>query len=123
MDRCGVLTEFKAIAMHDCWASYRNYSDIQHTVCCAHLLRELTWIEENNPEQKWASAFIVFLLEMKKVKDRAVEKGKDSLSYYYYHKFDKKYDELIEQARKENPPPETTEKNVVGRKKEKSLPW
>ena len=60
---------------------------------------------------------------MKKVKDKAVEKGKDFLSYYHYHKFDKKYDELIGQARKENPLPETTEKNVVGRKKEKSLPW
>lgn len=59
---------------------------------------------------------------MKKVKDKAVEKGKESLSYYYYHKFDKKYDELIEQARKENPLPETTEKNVVERKRGKSLP-
>ena len=58
---------------------------------------------------------------MKKVKDRAVEKGKESLSYYYCHKFDKKYDELIEQAKKENPLPETTEKKR-GRK-EKSLPW
>lgn len=26
--------------------------------------------------------------------------SKDFLSYYHYHKFDKKYDELIEQARK-----------------------
>ena len=60
---------------------------------------------------------------MKKVKDKAVEKGKDSLSCYHYHKFDKKYDELIEQARKENPLPETTKKNVDGREKEKSLPW
>ena len=55
-------------------------------------------IDENHPEQKWASAFIDLLLEMKKVKDKAVEKGKDFLSYYHYHKFDKKYDELIEQA-------------------------
>ena len=45
-----------------------------------------------------------------------VEKGKDFLSYYHYHKFDKKYDELIEQARKENPLPKTTEKKR-GRKK------
>lgn len=74
--------------MHDCWASYWNYPDIQHAVCCAHLLRELTEIDENHPEQKWASAFIDLLLEMKKVKDKAVEKGKDSLSYYHYHKFD-----------------------------------
>lgn len=40
------------------WASYWNYPDIQHAVCCAHLLRELTGIDENHPEQKWASAFI-----------------------------------------------------------------
>ena len=28
----------------------RNYSDIQHAVCCAHHLRELTGIDENHPE-------------------------------------------------------------------------
>ena len=121
MEQCGVLPEFKGIAMHDCWASYWNYPDIQHAVCCAHLLRELTGIDENHPEQKWASAFIDLLLEMKKVKDKAVEKGKDFLSYYHYHKFDKKYDELIGQARKENPLPETTEKKRGRKKKGKIL--
>ena len=121
MEQCGVLPEFKGIAMHDCWASYWNYPDIQHAVCCAHLLRELTGIDENHPEQKWASAFIDLLLEMKKVKDKAVEKGKDFLSYYHYHKFDKKYDELIGQARKENPLPETTEKKRGRKKKAKIL--
>ena len=66
MEQCGVLPKFQGIAMHDCWASYWNYPDIQHAVCCAHLLRELTGIDENHPEQKWASAFIDLLLEMKK---------------------------------------------------------
>ena len=61
------------------------------------------------------------LLEMKKVKDKVIEKGKDFLSYYHYHKFDKKYDELIEQARKENPLPETTEKKRGRKKKGKIL--
>ena len=50
MEQCGVLPEFKGIAMHDCWVSYWNYPDIQHAVCCAHLLRELTGIDENHPE-------------------------------------------------------------------------
>ena len=88
---------------------------------CAHLLRELTGIDENHSEQKWASAFIDLLLEMKKVKGKSVEKGKDFLSYYHYHKFDKKYDELIEQARKENPLPKTTEKKRGRKKKGKIL--
>ena len=121
MEQCGVLPEFKGIAMHDCWVSYWNYTDAEHAVCCAHLLRELTGISENYPEQKWASAFIDLLLEMKKVKDKAVENGKDFLSYYHHHKFDKKYDELIEQARNENPLPETTEKKHGRKKKGKIL--
>lgn len=121
MEQCGVLTEFSGIAMHDCWASYWNYPNVTHAVCCAHLLRELTGIVENHPEQKWAGAFIDLLLEMKKVKDKAVEKGKDSLSYYHYHKFDKQYDELIEQARNENPVSETTEKKRGRKKKGKIL--
>ena len=85
------------------------------------VLPEFKGIDENHPEQKWASAFIDLLLEMKKVKDKAVEKGKDFLSYYHYHKFDKKYDELIGQARKENPFPETTEKKRGRKKKGKIL--
>ena len=121
MEQCGVLPLFHGIAMHDCWASYWSYEDCQHAVCCAHLLRELTGIAENHPEQKWASAFIDLLLEMKKVKDKAVEVGKETLSYYHYHKFDKRYDELIKQAREENPLPVNTEKKRGRKKKGKIL--
>ena len=121
MEQCGVLPSFHGIAMHDCWASYWNYKDCRHAVCCAHLLRELTGIAENHPEQKWAVAFIDLLLEMKKVKDKAVEAGKESLSSYHYHKFDKGYNELIKQAREENPLPVVTEKKRGRKKKGKIL--
>lgn len=121
MEQCDVLPWFHGIAMHDCWASYWNYPDILHAVCCAHLLRELTGIHENHPEQEWASAFIDLLLEMKKVKDKAIEAGKESLSYYHYHKFDKQYDKLIKQAREENPLPVTTAKKRGRKKKGKIL--
>jgi transposase len=121
MEQCGVLPLFSGIAMHDCWASYWKYTNPQHAVCCAHLLRELAGIVENYPEQKWASAFIDLLLAMKKVKDKAVEAGKESLSYYHHHKFDKRYKELIKQARDENPLPVTTEKKRGRKKKGKIL--
>ena len=121
MEQCGVLTEFRGIAVHDCWASYWNYPEIQHAVCCAHLLRELTGIIENHPEQTWAPAFTDLLLEMKKVKEKAEAAGKEALSYYYLHKFDKKYEELIKLARQENPLPETTEKKRGRKKKGKIL--
>lgn len=121
MEQCGVLTAFHGVAMHDCWASYWKYPDIQHAVCCAHLLRELTGIIENRSDQTWASGFIDLLLKMKKVKEKALEAEKESLSYYHYHKFDKKYQELIKLARTQNPLPETTEKKRGREKKGKIL--
>lgn len=121
MNECGVLSFFKGIAVHDCWASYWSYPDIQHAVCCAHLLRELIGITENHPNQKWASGFTDLLMEMKKVKDKAVRQGNDLLSYYYHHKFSRMYDELITQAREENPLPESTEKKRGRKKKGKIL--
>ena len=53
---------------------------------------------------------------MKKVTDNAVEAGKESLSYYHYHKLDKQHDKLIKQAREENSVPIAAEK-TLGRKK------
>ncbi|MFR1308873.1 MAG: IS66 family transposase [Gallintestinimicrobium sp.] len=124
MEQCGVLPLFHGISMHDCWASYWSYEDCQHAVCCAHLLRELTGIAENHPEQKWASAFIGLLIKMKKVKDKAVEAGKETLSYYHYHKFDKRYDELIKQAReKKSASGYRREKTWEKEKKERFLLW
>lgn len=121
MDQCGVLPEFHGIAMHDCWASYWNYPDMQHAVCCAHLLRELSGIHENHPEQEWPPGFIDLLLKMKKAKEKAIRDGKETLSYYYLHKFGQEYDRLIKLAREENPLPETTGKKRGRKKKGKIL--
>lgn len=121
MEQCDVLPHFHGIAVHDCWASYWNYDDIQHALCCAHLIRELTGIAENHTEQTWATGFISLLLEMKKAKEKAVMKQKDSLSDYYYRKFDQRYQELLDTARKENPLPQSTQKKRGRKKKGKIL--
>ena len=57
MDAAGILPDFHGIIVHDCWGSYWKYQDALHAVCCAHLLRELNGVEENHPEQKWATRF------------------------------------------------------------------
>lgn len=121
MEQCEVLLLFRDTSIHDCWVSCRNYTETQHAVCCTHLLRKLAGIVENHPKQKWASAFIGLLLVMKKVKDNDIEMGKESLSYYHYHKFDKRYKELIKQGREENSLPITTKKKCGGKKKGKIL--
>ena len=121
MEQCGVLPNFKGIAVHDCWASYWNYEDIQHSVCCAHLLRELTGISENHPEQKWSLKFIELLIEMKKAKEKAIEDGKSTLTNDQIQQFDTSYDTLIKQARTENPIQECPEKKRGRKKKGKIL--
>ncbi|MGL4345204.1 MAG: IS66 family transposase [Cellulosilyticaceae bacterium] len=106
MTSSGILPNFRGIAVHDCWASYWKYDAITHAVCCAHLLRELTGVVENHPEQVWATEMLELLLRMKEVKDKAVFMGKDRLSYYHIHGFKKCYMSIIEKARNLNPLPE-----------------
>ena len=119
MDEAGILPNFKGIIVHDCWGSYWKYPDAVHAVCCAHLLRELNGVEENHPEQVWATRFKELLLAMKKVRDKALADGKDEVSCYHLRKFDKQYDEIIKTAYEENPAPETTGKSEVARKRAK----
>lgn len=102
----GILPEFTGIAVHDCWASYWKYDAPTHAVCCAHLLRELTGVIENYPNQVWAIEMLDLLLKMKEVRDQAVSKGKENLSYYYTHRFKESYMSIIEKAREINPLPE-----------------
>lgn len=103
MDSSGVLPKFRGVAVHDCWMPYFKYTDITHAICNAHLLRELTSVLENHPEQTWADAMTKLLLQMKTVKDRLINSGKDQISYYYRNSFSSKYDSIVDEARKHNP--------------------
>lgn len=121
MDAAGILPDFHGITVHDCWGPYWKYQDAIHAVCCAHLLRELNGVEENHPEQTWAARFRQLLLAMKKVKDKAMATGKDEVSYYHLHKFDKQYDEILKTAYEENPLPEPAAKKRGRQKRGKVL--
>ena len=120
MDEADVLPNFEGIIVHDCWTSYWKYPKVVHAVCCAHLLRELNGVIENHPEQTWAARFKKLLLDMKKVRDKAVSKEEDELSYYHLHKFDMEYDKIIKTAYEENPLPDETP-NKRGRKKKSKV--
>lgn len=115
MDESGVLPSFSGIAVHDCWTPYWKY-DIQHGVCCAHLLRELIGVEDNHPEQKWAGRFKKLLLDMKSKKEEAILSGKTELSEETMREMDKKYGHILAMAYRENPiPPKGSHKK--GRQK------
>ncbi len=100
-----VLPYFTGVAVHDCWAPYWKF-DIQHAVCNAHLLRELTGVVESHPEQTWAKRFLEMLLDMKADRDEAAEAGETELRYWKLQKYDRQYSEILQTAYNENPLPE-----------------
>ncbi len=53
--------------VHDCWSSYFNLEKTNHALCCAHLLRELQGVIDNNDNNKWAKDLREFLLEVNKM--------------------------------------------------------
>lgn len=69
MDDFGILPIFKGVAVHDGWASYRDYA-CTHGLCNAHHLRELIFLEETT-EQTWPRKMIEFLLRAKNHADAA----------------------------------------------------
>lgn len=116
MVEAGILSGYTGIIVHDCWESYWKFNTAMHAVCCAHLLRGLNGIEENYPEQSWASKFKDLLLKMKKAKDNAIAMGKDSLCKSTLYAYKRQFDEILSLAYEENPLPDTST-GKRGRKK------
>jgi transposase len=49
IDDAGVLARFHGVAVHDAWAPYDTYTDVEHQLCCAHALRELVGVLDTTP--------------------------------------------------------------------------
>ena len=79
MGENGVLPAFRGVAVHDCWRPCWKYELPGHAVCCAHLLRELTGIEEFSPGHGWASRLKAPLMDMKRTKGRTMARGEDTI--------------------------------------------
>lgn len=53
MDEADILPQFQGKAIHDHWFPYFSYAQVEHGLCNAHHLRELTFIHEEEKED-WA---------------------------------------------------------------------
>lgn len=62
MDHFRILPNFKGRLIHDFWKPYLWYT-CKHGLCNAHLLRELTFLFEQQ-EQAWAKKMLPLLLDM-----------------------------------------------------------
>ncbi len=69
LDAIGILPRFGGTSVHDGWRSYFLYA-CAHALCLVHLLRELTFLAEEQGLE-WAADLKALLLEMKAVTDQA----------------------------------------------------
>jgi transposase len=64
--------------VHDCWSSYFSVKNTKHSLCCAHLLRELQGVIDNNKNNKWAKDLQSLLLETNKMSfEKRIENRKN----------------------------------------------
>ena len=116
MQAIGILPLFAGRAVHDHWRSYFAFEQCQHALCNAHHLRELQFIFEQY-QQLWAQAMAQLLLEIKTEVDTA-PLDHISLPPERLIHFEHRYDKLIAQGLKANPPPDNPLTKKRGRKKQ-----
>ena len=61
-DTMSILPHYSGWVVHDCWKSYFLFKGCKHAICGAHILRELTALEEQNVV--WAKSFKDYLLTL-----------------------------------------------------------
>jgi transposase len=63
LEAIGIWPRFQGWAIHDRWASYEQYACL-HSLCKAHLLRDLTFLAEE-AEQAWAAELKTMLTDLR----------------------------------------------------------
>ena len=74
LEAIGILPGFTGISIHDGFGSYFLYA-CEHATCNVHLLRELTYLAEEQGLW-WAAKLKALLLDMKAATEQAREQGK-----------------------------------------------
>jgi transposase len=124
IEHLGVLGSFEGIAVHDGWATYRNYEEATHALCNVHHLRELLGAIERDPDtQTWAKEIDASLREIKAAVDQARAAGQDALAPSALRTFEERYEQAIAHGHEQNPPPtkRTGKRGPIGRSKTANL--
>lgn len=93
-----VLKDFNGIAVHDCWQAYFPFTQAQHALCGAHLLRELQGLWENGSD--WAEDMHGLLLMLYRMPRPLVDDEQTRLHYRL----------ILAQADAEEPPPQASKR-------------
>jgi len=107
-EQIGILKGLKGTAVHDCLASYFNRDFVcRHSVCNAHLLREMLGIWENTHET-WTQRISSLLRSLKRAKEAAQTAGQHQLDPQLLQRYHRVYRRIVARGLLKNPAPERT---------------
>jgi transposase len=115
LDAIGIAPAFHGTSVHDGLVSYQGYAFTQ-ALCNVHHLRELTFIEEEM-KQVWARKMKDLLLEMKAEVEQAKAVGQSALEVSMLARLLRRYDEILTEGYRINPPPPPPTKSEQGKRK------
>jgi transposase len=92
-----LINKFTNWAIHDCWVSYFSFTNAKHSICNAHILRELQALIDQN--SKWAAKMHQLLLKLYHLTDKGKSHIEDLTPYLT------EYLQICQLAESEEPPP------------------
>jgi transposase len=102
-----VLATFQNWAIHDCWQTYFTYTACDHGLCGAHLLRELTALQEGG--RRWADEMKKWLLSLYEKSRKGTQVVADRA------KWEQQYQKICAKAAQEEPLPAPKKPGQRGR--------
>ena len=105
-----VLPHFEGTSVHDCLSAYHDPTyGCTHSLCNAHLLRELLGLFETT-RQTWTQRMGSLLRSLKRAKEVAQSAGKSALDPVLLARYQGLYRRLVARGLEQNPPPTRTQK-------------
>lgn len=95
-EEIGIINRFDGVLVRDGWQPYERYEQCRHSLCNAHLLRNLTFVSENEPaHQDWANALAKLLVHIKEAVDGAKAKSETAFTPSRQSGFSTRYDKIL----------------------------
>jgi len=99
IENIGILPGYKGVAVHDGFTAYDQYRQCRHSLCNAHILRELNYVIETS-KPGWAIQMKKLLLDIKAAVSKAGEAGKKRLALRQKKELLSQYDRIVAEAGK-----------------------
>src|SRR4051794_31146100 len=119
IEQIGILSDYTGVCVHDGFTAYDQYCQCRHSLCNAHILRELNYVIETS-KASWAQEMKTLLLDIKAAVGKASECGKTRLVPRLEKEFLSRYERIVVEAGKLYPPLQRKRKRAKKRRSRES---